>query len=246
MPIRLVVLTLAMLASTTSWAGVDIYEDGVKTLTCTRIAVPSPGNDTGQVPADPTFGTIIFGHQGNADAQPVSGQPLYDQALVAPGEVFLEVVTAGQSVHHMVWYDNGTLIRRENAKPYTARHILTAGRHQIAAVIYSSDTKIIGTYRVEIYVGDGGASADPAPSASKLFSVTVEWSRPARRENGQPLLQSDIAMYHLTVNSSTYRVPGVSSSYLIKLPPGYYTATLIAEDTSGLRSDPSLPYQFQL
>ena len=246
MPIRLVVLTLAMLASTTSWAGVDIYEDGVKTLTCTRIAVPSPGNDPGQVPADPTFGTIIFGHQGNADAQPVSGQPLYDQALVAPGEVFLEVVTAGQSVHHMVWYDNGTLIRRENAKPYTARHILTAGRHQIAAVIYSSDTKIIGTYRVEIYVGDGGASADPAPSAPKLFSVTVEWSRPARRENGQPLLQSDIAMYHLTVNSSTYRVPGVSSSYLIKLPPGYYTATLIAEDTSGLRSDPSLPYQFQL
>jgi len=247
MPIRLVVLTLAMLASTTSWAGVDIYEDGVKTLTCTRIAVPSPGNDTGQVPADPTFGTIIFGHQGNADAQPVSGQPLYDQALVAPGEVFLEVVTAGQSVHHMVWYDNGTLIRRENAKPYTARHILTAGRHQIAAVIYSSDTKIIGTYRVEIYVGDGGASVEPqAPAEPQLVTVEIEWTPPQMRENGEPLAPGAIALYYLTVNADSYTVPGSQSSYVLKLPSGDYVASLIAEDTSGLRSDPSLPYQFQL
>jgi len=247
MPIRLVLLTLVTLTYMTSWAGVEIYEDGVKTFDCTKPTAAVQEPQEPQAPSDPTFGTIIFGHTGNSEGKPTNGQTLYDQALIAPGEIFLEVLTAGQSIHHMVWYDNGTKIRRENYAPYTARHTLTAGRHQIAAILYSSETQIIGTYRVEFFVGDGGASVEPqAPAEQQLVSVQVEWTPPQTRENGEPLAPGAIALYYLMVNSDSYTVPGSQSSYVLKLPSGDYVASLIAEDTAGLQSEPSLPYPFQL
>ena len=248
MPIRLVLLTLVTLTYTTSWAGVEIYEDGIKVLDCIKpVTVVQEPQGPIQAPGDPAFGTIIFGHTGNGDAQPINGQTLYDQALIAPGEIFLEVLTAGQAIHHMVWYDNGTKIRRENYVPYTARHTLTAGRHQIAAILYSSETQLIGTYRVEFFVGDGGASIEPqAPAEPQLVSVEFQWTPPQTRENGEPLAPGAIALYYLMVNSDSYTVPGSQSSYVLKLPSGDYVASLIAEDTGGLQSEPSLPYPFQL
>jgi len=227
MPIRLVLLTLVTLTYTTSWAGVEIYEDGIKVLDCIKPTVQEPQGPI-QAPGDPTFGTIIFGHTGNSEGKPTNGQTLYDQALIAPGEIFLEVLTAGQSIHHMVWYDNGTKIRRENYVPYTARHTLTAGRHQIAAILYSSETQLIGTYRVEFFVGDGGAdtgssSGDitvaeepspppPSPPETSLVKVTFMWTPPDSRENGAPLAPDEIALYYLNINESSYTVAGAQSS----------------------------------
>lgn len=230
-------------------AGYQVYKDGEVVADCVAPATTSPPpSDTTAPPSnDPTFGTILFSRTGKSDGSPINGQVLYDQALLAPGTVYLEVLTTGQSIHHMVWYDNGTKIRRENFIPYTASHTLTTGKHQIAAILYSSETQLIGTYRVEFFVGDGGASVEPqAPAEQQLVRVEFQWTPPQTRENGEPLAPGAIALYYLRVNADSYTVPGSQSSYVLELPSGDYVASLIAEDTAGLQSQPSLPYPFQL
>lgn len=240
-------------------AGYQVYKDGEIVADCAAPATTSPPpSDTTAPPSnDPTFGTILFSRTGNSDGSPINGQVLYDQALLAPGTVYLEVLTTGQSIHHMVWYDNGTKIRRENVIPYTTSHTLTTGRHQIAAALYSSESKLIGTYRVEFYVGDGGAAVgsgsgdiagagEPPAPETPLVKVTVMWTPPSTRENGDPLALDEIALYYLNINESSYTVAGSQSSYSMELPTGDYVATMIAEDTTGLRSAPSSPYPFRL
>jgi len=230
-------------------ADVAIYEDGVKVLTCTPVQAttepPAPSPEPTPPPPAQNIGTVLYGRTGNNEAQPVNGQPLYAQTLLAPGEVFFEYVADG-SIHHMEWFDNGVKIRRENYWPYTTRYSLAAGNHTILAVIYSSETDVLGTYSVDIYVGDGGASADPAAQEPKFATVEFEWTTPTTREDGEPLSPGEIARYYLKVTAASYEIPGELTSYAVQLSPGDYTVTVTAEDTGGIQSLPSDSVAFRL
>ena len=232
---RAIILAMALLALP-AVADYSIYVDGKKVADCAAADAPA---DT-PTAAD-GYGKLLFGHTGNADAQPINGQPLYDQIVVQPGPVFLEV--AVKNIHHMVWYDNGVVIRRENAWPYTTRYSLTAGQHKIEARIYSSETVVSAKYTVDIYAADGGAAVEPAPSGKQ---VVIEWAPPTARENGQPIKIEEIAEYILEVGNDILKIPAPAVKHSLWLPAGTYLIALSVVDTDGLQSDKSGPVQITL
>jgi len=232
---RPIILAMALLALPAA-ADYSIYVDGKKVADC-PVASSSAVTQT----AADGYGKLLFGHTGNGDAQPINGEPLYDQIVIQPGLVFFEVAVKG--IHHMVWLDNGAVIRRENYWPYTTRYNLTAGKHKIEARIYSSESVISATYTVDVYVADGGAAVDPAPSGKQ---VVVEWTEPTARENGEPLKIGDLAEYILEVGSDTIKIPAPASRHTLWLPSGTYLIALSVVDTAGLQSEKSDPIEITL
>lgn len=85
--------------------------------------------------------------------------------------------------------------------------------------------------------------ADPV----RYQSVTLEWTIPMQRENGQLLGANELDGY--IIEYTQKRAPGVVeqqyveggqvASHSLELPPGYYSFRVIAVDTQGLTSNPS-------
>ncbi len=89
-----------------------------------------------------------------------------------------------------------------------------------------------------------------APEAADPIShqpVTLEWTIPMHRENGDQLSASELNGYIIEfVNQSdpgavdqAYVEGGQISTHLLSLPPGSYRFRVIAVDNNGLTSNPS-------
>lgn len=243
----LILAAILLLATLASHASVEIYESGKRTFSCTRVeeevvTAPPPV----EAPVDVEFGTFVWSPQWEGDKEPVNPQPLYDQALLPPGPMVIEVLVG--KVHHVIWKSGNTVLRRENIYPYSHTQTLTAGAsYHFVADVYSTETALLGTFSVLVYVsGSVDADADAASKEPAARLVTFEWTRPVERVDGTPLAVEEIARYHLTVAGSTLPVPGEVESYSMSLTPGEYVVTLVAEDIGGLLSDPSEPLFFRL
>ncbi len=78
-------------------------------------------------------------------------------------------------------------------------------------------------------------------------SVTLEWTIPVQRENGQLLGANELDGYIIEytqkgtqgVVEQQYVEGGQIASHALELPPGYYSFRVIAVDTQGLTSNPS-------
>ena len=85
--------------------------------------------------------------------------------------------------------------------------------------------------------------ADPV----RYQSVTLEWTIPMQRENGQLLGANELDGYIIEytqkgtqgVVEQQYVEGGQIASHSLELPPGYYSFRVIAVDTQGLTSNPS-------
>jgi hypothetical protein len=88
----------------------------------------------------------------------------------------------------------------------------------------------------------------PSPADELLYepvSVTLEWTIPMQRENGDLLGASDLDGYIIEYSSKSgsveqdYVQGGQVNSHSITLPPGSYQFRVIAVDNNGLTSNPS-------
>jgi hypothetical protein len=85
--------------------------------------------------------------------------------------------------------------------------------------------------------------ADPV----RYQSVTLEWTIPIQRENGQLLGANELDGFIIEytqkgqpgVVEQQYVEGGQVASQALELPPGYYSFRVIAVDTQGLTSNPS-------
>lgn len=95
--------------------------------------------------------------------------------------------------------------------------------------------------------GTGGSNPDPQPGSSK--SLTLSWSAPSSRANGDPLPLSDIAgyeIYYFQEGSDSEQVISINNAQTTTyttplLSPGTYIFAISAIDTSNLFSDLSDP-----
>jgi hypothetical protein len=78
-----------------------------------------------------------------------------------------------------------------------------------------------------------------------LADVTVSWTAPTLREDGEPLPSSEIAGYVLSYTfNGAAQFPITTSavtSLVIAGAPGRYCVTLQTLDTDGVVSDPTVP-----
>ena len=240
---RPIILAMALLALPAA-ADYSIYVDGKKVADCVAPAAeqqPAPAYTP--APGDNTMGTMLFGRTAKDNGSPINPELVYDQLMLAPGLAFFEMLDGGTTIHHMLWYVDGTLDRRENYYPYTTKLDLAPGQHLITVEVYATETQLLATYGVSVFVGDGGAAVDPAASGRE---VVVEWTEPTSRENGEPLKIGDLAEYILEVNSDTIKIPAPSSRHTLWLPSGTYLIAISVVDTDGLRSEKSVPIEITL
>ncbi len=88
----------------------------------------------------------------------------------------------------------------------------------------------------------------PKPADDVIYedvSVTLEWTIPLHRENGELLGASDLDGYIIEYSSQSggvmeeYVNGGQSSSHSLSLPSGAYQFRVIAVDSNGVKSNPS-------
>lgn len=90
---------------------------------------------------------------------------------------------------------------------------------------------------------------DPAPAVSK--SLTLSWTAPTSRANGDPLLLSELAgyeIYYFLDGSTDEQIipvndPATTSYTTAPLPAGTYYFAISAVDTSGVYSELSEPVE---
>lgn len=237
-----VLLCMAVPASWV-WGGLAIYENGAKIASCEPVAPPA----SEPVPDPPlqTESVFTWSHETRGDNAPLNPQPLYDQTVLSPGQIYLEVLVG--RVHHVVWYNGDRKLRTERFYPYTHWGELSVGTYDIVAEVYSDDTTVIARHRVLVYVADGGADAGGGSTAEPAErEVIVQWEPPTLREDGSPLSPADLAEYRLYVNTAMLPVASTETSTSLQLPAGDYRVTITAVDLEGLESKHSDPVLLSL
>lgn len=246
---RIVVLILLFLP-VLARGGFELFQDGKKIATCTNVettsSTPSPPPDTQTV--------FTWSHETRGDQAPLNPQPLYDQTVLSPGQIYIEVLVG--RVHHVDWFDGSKKLRTERVYPYTHSGTLSVGSYDFIAKVYSDDTTLIATHKVFVYVAYGGADAGGTGSAGDTagdttggtgtHEVIVQWEPPTSRENGEALSAQELAGYNLLVNTDRVFIPAPANTHTLTLPTGQYVLTITALDSSGLESAPSEPVSLQL
>jgi hypothetical protein len=229
-------LTALMLLSGSLMADTAIYEGGIKTFTCTAVqpttAPPAPVPDA--------YGTFTWSHTTGGNNAPANPQPLYDQMVLSPGQVYIELLVG--KVHHVDFFNGSTRLRTEKVYPYTHWATLAAGQYHLVARVYSDATTLASTHQVTFYVADNGADAAQTPR----YEVIVQWEPTTARENGEPLGPGDMSGYRVSYGQGSLMVPPTEKSVSLLLPGGAYEVTLVAVDIDGLESLPSDPWPLRL
>ena len=104
----------------------------------------------------------------------------------------------------------------------------------------SVDSGGLSEERVEIQPSEPAQAVEPA-------IVTLEWTIPLQRENGELLGANDLDGYIIEYSTAgktsgfeeEYVVNGQTSRYELTLLPGSYQFRVIAVDITGLKSEPS-------
>lgn len=238
----LILLFLPMLAR----GGFELLQDGKKIATCAPVETTSTSPT---LPAE-TQNVFTWSHETRGSNAPLNPQPLYDQTVLSPGQIYLEVLVG--RVHHVDWFNGGKKLRTERVYPYTHWGTLSVGSYNFVAKVYSDDTTLIATHEVFVYVADGGADAGGTGSAGDIagstgtHEVIIQWEPPTSRENGEALPAQELAGFNLLVNTDRIYIPAPTNTYTLTLPAGQYVFTITALDLSGLESAPSAPVSLQL
>lgn len=102
------------------------------------------------------------------------------------------------------------------------------------------------TNTTPVYTPQPAAPLDPTEPV-QVLSVTLEWTIPLQRENGDLLGANDLDGYIIELIDQSdpdavdqaYVEGGEASSHSFDLPPGSYRFRVIAVDSNGLMSNPS-------
>jgi hypothetical protein len=97
-----------------------------------------------------------------------------------------------------------------------------------------------------MYTAQPESRPEPADPV-RYQSVTLEWTIPMQRENGQLLGANELDGFIIEYTQKgkpglveqEYVEGGQQASKALELPPGYYSFRVIAVDTQGLTSNPS-------
>lgn len=234
-------ISLAVLLAPLAHGALSIYQDGKLLAECAAPAAqqaPPPPPVTGE------YGALVYSRLSNGQGS--AAQPLYEQIVLAPGDIMFEVLVTG--VHHVDWYFGTKFLRRENAAPYTFSTVLAPGSYQLIANVYSSETTQVSRHVVLLYVADGGAvnGGGPQQPADALHRVLVSWQAPASRVDGTPLQQGELSFYDLMFAGMIKRYSADILQVTLELAQGSYEFRVAAVDSMGRTSDPSDPVRITL
>jgi hypothetical protein len=82
-----------------------------------------------------------------------------------------------------------------------------------------------------------GLTVKCVKKAPENFSVTLTWTAPTQRENGDPLPISEISHFLLEYIDRSFEIPRDQTSFVVNgLPAGEITFSLWTVDAEGLRS----------
>ena len=234
----LVLLCAAFLGSGV-WGDIVIYENGAQIASCERTEAPAPPTPAPPPVPPPTPAQIFtWSHETRGDNAPLNPQPLYDQAVISPGQIYIEALVG--RVHRVDFFNGAAKLRTERYYPYTHWAELTPGEYHLIAYVYSDDQTLAATHEVKFFVADGGASLPTE------HNVVVEWIAPTTRENGEPLSSDELSRYRLRYGDVETFVDAPNTRIELNLPSGEYEFTVSAIDTDGLESDPSNPVAIRL
>lgn len=134
----------------------------------------------------------------------------------------------------------------EPAEPAKKELAKLPANQQLAEQPAPSETVQQPPARETTYSAQPESRPEPADPV-RYQSVTLEWTIPMQRENGQVLGPNELDGYIIEytqkgtqgVVEQQYVEGGLVASHALELPPGYYSFRVIAVDTEGLTSDPS-------